>query len=230
MFKHRTPTVTGLFSIIIAIFLPCIGFGQNFNSGLKIGFNATQVDGDNMAGFNHLGGTGGLFVNYMTEQNYDLGFEIIYSAKGSQRVVSPTQVDSGRWNKLTLHYMEVPLLFSYHINNIDKKLDNKLVFQGGLCIAYLFGKRYIDNTGSTIRTQDIDFVKKIDFSWTVGAYYLMNTHFSLFLRYTNSILTIGKGNSNYLNYLYDIGLTNQVASFGLQYQFNAAKSVEKTKS
>jgi hypothetical protein len=125
--------------------------------------------------------------------------------------------------------MEVPILFSYHVKNLKRGLDNKLVFQAGLCGGYLFAKRYIDRTGSTITTQDVDFIKKGEFSWTAGAYYLFNKHLAFYIRYTNSILTIGKGNSNYFNYLYDIGLTNQVASFGLQYQFNAASAPEKSK-
>src|SRR5689334_3120325 len=58
---------------------------QDFKSGLRLGVNAAQINGDGMGGFNKPGFVGGLFVRYDFTQRVSGQFEMLYSAKGSKR-------------------------------------------------------------------------------------------------------------------------------------------------
>ena len=57
---------------------------QGFKGGLHLGLLATQVDGDNHAGYKKLGLFAGVFTNYsFLEKEIQLQFELNYAQKGS---------------------------------------------------------------------------------------------------------------------------------------------------
>lgn len=183
---------------------------KGFESGIRAGINAAQVNGDDMAGFNKLGFVGGLLVNYNYSEKWKFGFEMLFSQKGSKRVLNQKTMtySSGIWHSLRLNYIEVPVLATYSFNDHIK-------VQGGIGGAYLFSHKLEDPSGA----YDNDDFRKYEINATLGAYYQFTDKWSLYARYTNSILPINK---DYALGPYTRGfggLTSLVASFGLYYHF-----------
>ncbi|MBK7213039.1 MAG: PorT family protein [Bacteroidales bacterium] len=85
---------------------------QAFKAEIIAGFNKSQVDGDETAGFRKLGFNGGLGVELPIYKNWSLSFETLYNQKGSK--LKPQFNDSldGSY-RLRLNYAEVPLMLCY---------------------------------------------------------------------------------------------------------------------
>jgi hypothetical protein len=183
---------------------------QNFRSGLRLGLNASQVDGDHMGGYRKAGPVAGLYVNYPFSKKWAGQFEMLYSQKGSKRQFSVTTGGGpGDWNKLTLHYVEVPVLVEYTMNK-------KLKVQAGLGAAYLFGAQLEDLLGLEA---EADFFDKYEISSTFGGTYQVGDRLSLFARHTNSVFSIWKKDTPVLGNYKKYGFYSLVASFGVYYHF-----------
>jgi hypothetical protein len=85
---------------------------QSFGAGALIGFNASQVSGDNLGGYDKAGVSGGFFVSKKVSEKSELEMRITYSAKGSRDVPN---YEKGKYSAyyLKLNYVEVPLLYKY---------------------------------------------------------------------------------------------------------------------
>jgi hypothetical protein len=192
--------------------LPFVSKAQHFESAIRLGVNATQINGDNMAGFHEAGLVAGLQVSYPFSTHWSGAFEMLWSQKGSAAVVDSGFVATGdAWFKLRLNYIEVPVMVQY-------KLNKRINFQAGLGWAYLFNNNFEPYYGGDSKAQ---FMKKMEFSTTFGAAYRFADHWSLFARYTNSLLPVNKNSSLYAAYIYGSGLYNIVASFGILYHFQS---------
>jgi len=88
------------------------GYSQVFKGEVLGGFNLSQVDGDETAGFKKMGLNGGVGVVAPIYKNWSLSLETIYSQKGSKQ--KPQSYDSldGSY-KLYLDYVEVPFMIQY---------------------------------------------------------------------------------------------------------------------
>jgi hypothetical protein len=182
---------------------------QTFRSGLRLGLNAAQVDGDNMGGYRKAGPVAGLYVSYPFSEKWAGQFEMLYSQKGSKRQFSDMGGGPGDWNMLRLHYIEVPVMMEYTFNE-------KVRVQGGLGAAYLFGAQLEDLLGLEA---DADFFDRYEFSATLGGTYALGERLSLFARHTNSIFSIWKKDQPVLGNYRRFGFYSRVASFGIYYHF-----------
>lgn len=99
--------------------LPSIVIGQNIRGAIAGGINATQVDGDQIYGFHKIGLNAGAIAIIPFTKHFSASLETSYSQKGSYQ--SPQTADSltGEY-KLTLNYVDVPVLFQYSDKNIFK--------------------------------------------------------------------------------------------------------------
>lgn len=182
---------------------------QNFESGLHFGINASQVNGDYMAGFNKIGFAGGLFTDYKINDKWRLSFNMLYSQKGSKRVVSPSRVDSGLWDMLTIHYIEVPFYAQY-------QLLPRASLNAGIGFAYNMGISLYDPSG---KIEGADFVKKVELLTHFGGSWQLTEKLSFFGRYSHSLLPVGKNNTTINALRFGSGLYHSVVSFGLKYHF-----------
>ena len=99
---------------ISLLFIVLIGFGQKFNGGAMIGLAATQVAGDSYSGFNKAGPITGVFVNLRPTERSSLQMELYYIQKGSRKNANAVEEDYESY-LLRLHYIEMPLLYQYHV-------------------------------------------------------------------------------------------------------------------
>ena len=62
-----------------------MSYAQDFGAQLFLGANFSQVDGDQMGGYNKLGANVGIQINRPTNNDWESAFEIRYSMKGSKK-------------------------------------------------------------------------------------------------------------------------------------------------
>jgi len=187
---------------------------QNFGGGVILGFGASQVGGDNLAGFHKAGLLVGAFTNTSISELLSFQMEITYIQKGSN---NPTMNDADHPNYLkediSSSYIEIPLLLQYH-------QSNKLKIEGGALSAYLIDGYYNDLTGK-LPIYTVNPFIKYDFGVLLGMDYTFSNKLSLNTRLSNSILPIGAEDYNHPNTYNSSrkGKYNSVLSFALHYNF-----------
>lgn len=165
---------------------------RTFYGGLIFGMNATQVDGDNYAGYKKLGINAGGIMYIRMAEHLAASVELLYSQKGAR---SDGERKSGaailQKYKVTLNYAEIPI----QINYFDKRRSH---FGAGFSIA-----RFINASESgeaLFLPTPVDFEKypfnKMDYNFIIGG----NLHLwqGLFLnaRFQYSLVPIRKGEGN----------------------------------
>lgn len=117
--------------IFFLLFIKTVS-SQIFKGGPIIGFNATQVDGDERIGFKRFGLHAGATVMVPLKNNFSVGMEVLYSEKGSYEKPHAVYFDSlnGAYN-LIMNYVEIPLMVYYK----DKDF---ITFGTGFSYNYLF--------------------------------------------------------------------------------------------
>jgi hypothetical protein len=159
---------------------------SRFGGGIIAGFNASQMDGDQAAGYSKVGGSVGLSATIQTNEtgNWLLTTNMLLSQRGSRS--SPN--DGGPIRSASLNYLEVPVTMSYR----DwKKTDNsgteyyKIYFTAGLSYGRLFSYKVSENF--THPTAVWNVFQKNDIAITGGLSYFVNHHWGFNWRYTRSV-------------------------------------------
>jgi len=120
-----------LFSLLLFSFQPSAS-AQRFIGGVAVGMNLTQVDGDEVFGYNKVGFNGGPYVKLMLDkkQRFSVTLELLYTQKGaSKRYPAPSdvniaigdtafidpryEVNERYFYNLRTDYLELPLLFHF---------------------------------------------------------------------------------------------------------------------
>ncbi len=78
----------------------------------------SQINGDNLGGYNLPGANLGAFTDYSISDRAKLLFELAFVQKGARDAIS----DSSSFNKIRLNYLEIPLLYSYKWNQLSMEL------------------------------------------------------------------------------------------------------------
>ena len=163
-----------LVSLILWLSLPLQG--QTFKAGFVIGANASQVNGDFLAGYDKLGLHLGLKVISPLSEKLDWSLELLWSQRGSR---SELFIQDPR--KIHLDYVEIPWIISY--KDWLKNDIYKIRFEGGLSIG-----RLVNNKVSIAGFENqVDQFKKTDLSFVVGSTLYSNEHLGFSIRYTHSI-------------------------------------------
>lgn len=128
---------------LAAVFVVLMGgsaVSQIIQGALIFGANLTQVDGDEVFGFNNVGLNAGAAAIVPFGDNWSMSLEALYSQKGAHRkkqwnVDDPTRDGSYDYN---LNYAEIPLLVHYN----DKDV---MTFGAGFSYGRLVSYDEIDN-------------------------------------------------------------------------------------
>ena len=130
-----------LFLLIASIsFLPINA--QNFGGGLVLGLSSSQVNGDDLGGFNKAGILMGIFTNKLIYSSINFQIEMNFIMKGSDNK-NMTKIEHKDYNRpdISLSYIEIPLLLQYQQNNL-------LDIEGGILFGYLINGYYNDLNGN----------------------------------------------------------------------------------
>ncbi len=141
-----------------------------FHASLLAGINATQVDGDNLAGYHKGGWNAGLGVDATLHKDLTLGMELLFSQKGSRSTILPPASSV----KLLINYAEIPIMLRYH----DR---NGAIFGLGLSYgAYLNHKQWqggvqVPSADTLLFARDLEGLA--EFSLRVTEHFFLNARF-----------------------------------------------------
>lgn len=153
---------------------------QIIQPAIILGFNSTQIDGDNLSGFRKFGANGGAGAFIMLPKNFSVNFEILYSMKGSKSSNSEAARYGGDY-KLILDYIDIPIGFNYH----DKE---RAIFGMGVVLNNLV--RYQETFGAT--KLDSDY-KRFGVEVMANLSFVIKRHYGINFRYQYSITQINNG-------------------------------------
>lgn len=155
---------------------------QLFRPFVVIGMNASQVDGDDIAGYVKLGANAGLGTFIMLPKKFSVGFELLYSQKGAittKNNRSP-QFD---YYKLNIDYLDIPIMISYH----DKE---RAIFGLGVIVNNLVRSR--EERGINVGSYpDFEF-KQLGLEGMANVSFHFAKKWGINLRFAYSLTDIGK--------------------------------------
>jgi len=169
---------------ILTLFFLFVSFfagAQTFRAAPIVGFNMAQLDGDNLAGYHKMGFHGGAKVFARLNKNFSLGFEMLYSEKGSRR--NRRIYFQGEDFEVKLTYVEIPLLIHY----MDR---NGMAFGTGFSYNALLDTAGFTYGPNNPLNEPVEF-KPWDITWIADLLYLINDHYGINIRYSYSLLPIG---------------------------------------
>jgi len=160
-------------------FITTFIFAQNIKGGLTLGFNASQVDGDEVFGYHKYGFNTGAFATIPVGHNFSVSIETLFNQKGAYQRPWITDSLSGQY-KLILDYLDVPVLLQYTDKDIIKFGAG---FSWGRLVTFKeweHGNRinWINSNGP-YKSSDFDIVVDVQFKLFRGFYYDFRYAYSL---------------------------------------------------
>lgn len=143
-----------------------IAQAQKINGGLIGGLSASQVDGDQMGGYNQLGACAGAFLEMPLGSDFNFEPELRFCQKGSTGYLGNFYLNAH------LNYIEMPLLCNWQYK--------KVKLEAGLVPAVLLNT----SVGDNIETSDL---KRLDVGFAGGISYLATNTIRFNIRYTHTI-------------------------------------------
>jgi hypothetical protein len=196
-------TIITFICISLFLFISDIIMAQKFGGGITLGFNASQIDGDDLAGYNKIGWNSGLNTSYNLNDPWQINVDFLFSQRGSQSQLIPDDTESLR--KITLNFVELPVYIAYQDWKIE---DGFYKVQGfaGLSAGRLFS---IKNALGDDDINSDNFLKN-DLSYILGAKFMFTKHLGITGRYTRSFLRMYKnpedGSKSLLSYFLNFSL------------------------
>ncbi|MFT6626125.1 MAG: hypothetical protein ACJAUX_000339 [Flavobacteriales bacterium] len=196
--------------LFILISFSFSGFSQlEFSGGIELGAATSQVSGDALSGFDKFGLSAGPFIRTTFSEKSSAKLGILYLNKGSKKNADPDNGDLITY-AIRLNYVEVPITYSYSINNIRA--------EGGLAIARLVSSSELGTDG--IERDFIFPFEKMDFSVVLGASYYFSENIFVNGRWSQSIIPVRKS-PNVVNSasFYEAGMYNTAFQLMFGYEF-----------
>lgn len=161
---------------------------QRFQAGIVAGFTASQIDGDNSAGYNKLGLTAGVRGVARLKKRTEASVEILFAQRGSQSELVRDELNPFNFS-LTLNYIEVPVLFHYKDWFVEDDEDGfyRVSVNTGLSYARFMNHNLRDEGFSGLGVVLPDYLKKDDISFLLGANFFANRHVGFSFRYVRSL-------------------------------------------
>ncbi|MHB1276834.1 MAG: porin family protein [Bacteroidia bacterium] len=181
---------------------------QEFKSGFMLGVSATQVDGDNLSGYNKLGPHLGIFVERMFGDKFGIRPEFLFTIKGAKNYVDID--NTANPFKSSFYYVEVPLFFNYRIK--------KFQIETGPSFGVLMYAYNSDNSGKYVTT---DKYNRMEWAAHLGVSYRLKESMLLYGRYSYSMACVDGGNCGALftSPKYRPGYFHNVISVGMRRYF-----------
>ena len=177
---------------------------EGFKAGLRFGMDASQVDGDNLGGYDKAGLIVGGLVSRELSKSFAAQMEIIYIQKGSRKPVD----ENNEYYVMRLGYIEVPVLLVWHA---IKKFDAT----GG----FAFGTLISSEEETQLGTLPVDYpFEKFELSYNLGFVYHISDNWAFDGRYCNSLTTI-RGFPGYYSTYFEKGQFNFLIAMTLIYKF-----------
>ncbi len=182
--------------LLLACLLPAQGQAQSrnrdqrFGAGLIAGVTASQIDGDESAGYNKLGIQAGARGTVRLGKRTEGSVEILYTQRGAKSRFVKDRYDPNIYS-IRLDYIEVPVQWHFKdwlIEGEDRDPDwYKASFNIGLMYARYMGKGKARGELNGLDVVALDYLKRDDLSFVIGANLLSNRHLGFTFRYFRSL-------------------------------------------
>ncbi|MCL2132351.1 MAG: outer membrane beta-barrel protein [Lentimicrobiaceae bacterium] len=189
--------------VFVGVLMALSAQAQGFKGGLHLGLLATQVDGDNHAGYKKVGLFAGAFTNYsFPEKKIQLQFELNYAQKGSHNKTI---------YHIKLHQVEPTLLLNWNF-------WDKFWLEPGLAFNILASAKEYANRNLVPEVLGSNFYR-FHLDGVVGLGFRFHEHWSSSLRYSYSLSPIGRANKLGNGRGISGNMFNNCLLFRLCYQF-----------
>ena len=155
---------------------------QRFRAGLIAGLNASQIQRDDVGGYNRLGIQAGLRAIAILTDKTDVLFEILYSQRGSHDKNGNPFCYNGPLD-ISTKYIEVPVMVTFKDWLEEEEGYYHIQVSGGLSYGRLISASSIGSCHDDLTR----FFNKNDISFTVGAEYFSSPRFAWGVRWSRSI-------------------------------------------
>ena len=162
---------------------------HTFHAGVRAGLNASQISGDDLAGFNKMGASAGIFVNRAVVPSGRLAvqMEIDFSMKGSHSKASSANV-TNNFYVLNLWYVEVPVLLKWSAGRWTmwgKPFQFDL--EAGPAVGVRVYQHEREASGPIVGRPDF---RRFEFSALAGVSFRISGRHGVGLRYSNSFIPV----------------------------------------
>lgn len=160
---------------------------------------------------------GGFFVNIPISDHFRFQPEIVYSGQGS-KITQKASIGGGSTSQtyeLDMHYLTLPLTFQFQTHS-------GFWVETGPQFGYLIRAEQEGPGSQEINLEDMDYVKKTDFSWNGGIGYLFRVGLGINARYNFGFSNIWD-NDNSSSPMRNFDFSNRVLSFNVVYHLGAHK-------
>lgn len=153
---------------------------QRFKAGLIFGLNASQIRGDEFAGYKKLGLHGGLRATAMLNEKMDLVIEMLYSQRGSFQSLPLSPAGD---MKINLQYAEVPIMVSYK----DWYKEEEEYYKVQAVSGFSYGRLIEASAIGSFHDTEVENFNSNDVSIALGADVFLTKHFAIGGRWTRSL-------------------------------------------
>ena len=194
--------LTGVFFLLLSLLLvPESALAQRraqrFKAALIAGVTASQIDGDQSAGYHKVGLQGGLRGIATIRPKQDVSIELFFTQRGCRN--QPKYIPEF---STTLNYVEVPVQWHYHDWPANQDAKSPDYYRVHLNIGFSYArllsyKNKFDFSGITPALPDLN---SNSFCFLVGASLFVSKHLGFTVRYhraVNKLYSPGKPGTNY---------------------------------
>ncbi len=162
---------------------------QRFKGGVIAGFNLSQIDGDDLAGFNKIGVNSGIYSSMILSDRWQLSLELLFSQLGSNQ--NTNDGFNAAFDKINLNVVEVPVLLNF--------LEWKFHVQGGISYNRLISKKIIQISGDDV--SETTPIEENMFALALGVTYFSSEKIGFNFRWSKSLNNINgiPGGNRWLN-------------------------------
>mgnify|MGYP000067783717 CR=1 FL=1 len=159
-------------------------YAQGFNAKIVSGISASQVDGDNLGGFNKIGFVGGIGVGIPLNEKWTLQAEGFFVQKGSR-----SSNNDPIYFKWRMSFVEIPFTFRY-------KFTERFFAEGGLAADILVSSNADGGGGFVSNSENLYRVNPV---LAGGVGYKLSEKLAAQIRYGYSLSSISSIQYQYNN-------------------------------
>ncbi len=182
------------FVFLVLLSLNTSAQNKSFELLLIAGANASQVNGDKLAGFDKFGLNVGAGVRRSFSERAAWQIEFLYSEKGSKDVVTNTNPVPD--TLFQFNYVDIPIIFSYRVY---KNLDVEAGIFNSVRVKALYSDFINDFDRSAV-------IRPTDHGLCLGLNYQLFNNFDVNARVSQSVFDINATIERYFNLYTSLGI------------------------
>jgi len=167
-------------AFLFALFFGTSLIGQTFKGALLGGVNFSQLDGDQLIGFNQPGFYVGTQVYTILNNRWELATGLAFSQEGARRSLNDNPISI--YDRIRLNYVELPFYLCFN--------EWKFKVYGGPVYGRLINYKALDYLGTDI--SDLQNWRNNQLSGAVGVGFIPNGKWGFDFRWSKHIINLRK--------------------------------------